>query len=148
MKTIKYNFILDQRGTLIPQSNLICDVLCEYLQRKLDVSCLKWNVHKWLPSRGSNADSFEYTCILLIVLYDPFIKVLYSYLECGTSSWKLDLNKFTWMCYAKKLWKASARWSKCINVSFIEPLTAKGLCERIWLELCHSCIILCVYKLC
>ena len=51
-KTIKYNLILDQRETLGPHLNLICDVLSELCNNKLDISCLKQIVHKWLPNRG------------------------------------------------------------------------------------------------
>ena len=52
VKTIKYNLILDQRVTLCTQLNLICEVLSELFQNKLDLSCLKCIAHKWLPNRG------------------------------------------------------------------------------------------------
>ena len=35
-----------------PQLNLIYEVLSELFENKLDISCLKWIVHKWLPNRG------------------------------------------------------------------------------------------------
>ena len=52
IKTIKYNLILDQRGTSSPELNLICEELSELFENKLDISCLKWIAHKWLPKRG------------------------------------------------------------------------------------------------
>ena len=52
LKTIKYNLILDQRETLSPQFNLICDVLSGLYNNTLDISCLKQITHRWLPNRG------------------------------------------------------------------------------------------------
>ena len=36
--TIKHNLIQDQRGTLSPQLNLTCNVLCGYSINKLDLA--------------------------------------------------------------------------------------------------------------
>ena len=55
--TIKHNLILDQRGTLTTQLDLIYEVLCNYLSNTLDISCFNWIAHKWLPNRGHNAVS-------------------------------------------------------------------------------------------
>ena len=48
IKTIKYSLIVDQRWILKPQLNLICEVLSELFDNKLDISCLKWIAHKWI----------------------------------------------------------------------------------------------------
>ena len=40
------------KRTLNPQLKLICDVLGELLDNKLELSCLKWIAHRWLPNRG------------------------------------------------------------------------------------------------
>ena len=50
-KSNQVNLFLDQRKTLIPQLNLICEVLSELFDNKLDVSCLKRIAHKQLPNR-------------------------------------------------------------------------------------------------
>ena len=47
-----YSIILDQRGTLSPQLNLICEVLSDLFNNILVISCLKWTDPKWLSNKG------------------------------------------------------------------------------------------------
>ena len=42
-----------------PQLNLFYEKLCNYFDNKMDLSYFKWITHKWLPNRGSNADSLS-----------------------------------------------------------------------------------------